>query len=110
MKKKNNYTKKQLSILGFTGISMAVATLVACSNQGATTTDSEAISAKSQPSSAQPSGAQLWSNNCARCHNFRDPSSYSDKQWEIAGLHMRTRANLTGGDYRKILEFLKNSN
>jgi len=108
MKKINNCTKKQLSILsilGFTGISIAVATLVACSNQGTTTTDSEPISAI-----PQPSGAQLWANNCASCHNFRDPSSYSDKQWEIAGLHMRTRANLTGGDYRKILEFLKNSN
>jgi len=105
MKKKINHTKRHLSILGFTGIYIAVATLGACSNQGTATTDSEAI-----PVKLKPSGAQLWAINCATCHNFRDPSSYSDKQWEIAGLHMRTRANLTGEDYREILEFLKNSN
>ena len=53
------------------------------------------------------SGAQLWVEQCQRCHNVRSPSSYSPAQWEVAMLHMRVRANLTPEQHRKILEFLK---
>lgn len=56
------------------------------------------------------SGAQLWGENCARCHNIRPPQSLTDAQWEIAGMHMRTRANLSGIVTRKIIEFLKTAN
>jgi cytochrome c5 len=52
-------------------------------------------------------GAQLWAENCQRCHNMRSPSSYNDAQWEVAMLHMRVRANLTPEEHKKILEFLK---
>jgi mono/diheme cytochrome c family protein len=55
------------------------------------------------------SGAQMWAENCNRCHNVRSPQSYSPAQWEVAMLHMRVRANLTGEETRKILEFLKSS-
>jgi cytochrome c5 len=53
------------------------------------------------------SGAQLWAEQCQRCHNLRSPSSYSPAQWEVAMLHMRIRANLTPAQHQKILEFLK---
>ena len=53
------------------------------------------------------SGAQLWADNCQRCHNTRSPSSYNDAQWEVAMMHMRVRANLTPEEHKKILEFLK---
>ena len=56
------------------------------------------------------SGAILWSENCSRCHNFRNPTSYSDLQWSVAMHHMRVRANLTADEHRKILEFLQMSN
>jgi hypothetical protein len=52
-------------------------------------------------------GAQLWADNCQRCHNTRSPSSYNDAQWEVAMMHMRVRANLTPEEHKKILEFLK---
>ena len=55
------------------------------------------------------SGAQMWAENCNRCHNVRSPQSYSPAQWDVAMLHMRVRANLTGDEARKILEFLKSS-
>lgn len=55
-------------------------------------------------------GAQLWSQNCARCHNMRPPDERSDRGWEIVVTHMRLRANLTGQDARAILEFLKSAN
>jgi hypothetical protein len=53
------------------------------------------------------SGAQLWAENCVRCHNIRSPASLSPVQWEVAMMHMRVRANLTPEEQKKILEFLK---
>ncbi len=55
-------------------------------------------------------GAQLWAQNCVRCHNIRSPSTYSDAEWEVAMHHMRIRANLTAEEHKKILEFLKSAN
>jgi len=56
------------------------------------------------------SGAELWAQTCAHCHNPRSPAGYSDGKWELAMRHMRTQANLSAEQYRKILEFLKASN
>ena len=56
---------------------------------------------------AEKGGAQLWAENCQRCHNMRSPSSYNDAQWEVVMMHMRVRANLTPEEHKKILEFLK---
>jgi hypothetical protein len=55
-------------------------------------------------------GAQLWAENCIRCHNIRNPASLSDRQWEIVLHHMRVRANLTTREHELILEFLKAAN
>ena len=61
--------------------------------------------------SASPKGgAQLWSENCGRCHNFRPPQYYSDAQWDVSVHHMRLRANLTGDEARTITKFLQSSN
>lgn len=59
---------------------------------------------------AEKPGAMLWGENCGRCHNVRPPSSLSDEQWDVAVLHMRTRANLTADEAEKIAEFLKAGN
>lgn len=59
---------------------------------------------------AMKSGAQLWGENCVRCHNVPSPSIYSDKQWELVTSHMRLRANLTKEETIKITEFLKTAN
>lgn len=59
---------------------------------------------------AQKPGAMLWGENCGRCHNVRTPSDYTDAQWDVAVLHMRTRANLTAVEAQRIVEFLKSSN
>ena len=52
-------------------------------------------------------GAELWAENCIRCHNVRSPSSYSAGRWDVVMLHMRIRANLTPEEHKKILEFLR---
>ncbi|WP_341582653.1 cytochrome c [Marinobacter metalliresistant] len=55
-------------------------------------------------------GAQSWADNCARCHNMRDPAEFRDDVWEPTLLHMRMRAGLTGQEVRDIQAFLQKSN
>ena len=55
------------------------------------------------------SGAILWQETCSRCHNLRTPSQYSAAQWEVAVMHMRVRAKLTGEQARSIEQFLKSA-
>ncbi len=55
-------------------------------------------------------GAQMWVENCMRCHNLRQPRERSDREWETIGLHMRIRANLTAVEHRQIVKFLKSAN
>jgi hypothetical protein len=54
--------------------------------------------------------AQVWAENCNRCHNYRPPGEFSDAQWDVIVHHMRVRANLTAKEHQTIVEFLKASN
>ena len=56
---------------------------------------------------AAKSGAQLWAENCQRCHNTPSPASFSHEQWVTVGLHMQTRAQLTDKERDKIIAFLQ---
>lgn len=67
-------------------------------------------SAGSDTKTAQKGPAQLWAENCTRCHNGRPPGEFSDSQWDVIAHHMRVRANLTAEEHRQILAFLKASN
>ncbi len=60
--------------------------------------------------SAMKSGAQLWGENCIRCHNTPSPETFGDVEWDVAVMHMRIRANLTEDESLKIAEFLKTAN
>lgn len=55
---------------------------------------------------AAKSGAQLWAENCQRCHNPPSPASFSHEQWVTIGMHMQTRAHLTEKEKDKIISFL----
>ncbi len=55
-------------------------------------------------------GAKAWAQNCARCHEMRNPRELRDDQWKPVVTHMRIRAGLTGAQARDILEFLQGSN
>ena len=48
------------------------------------------------------SGNTLWSKNCIRCHNSPPSSAYTNEQWEVIGMHMQIRANLTDVDTKKL--------
>jgi hypothetical protein len=52
-------------------------------------------------------GAQLWAENCQRCHTMRSPSEYSGAKLEVVMQHMRVIANLTPEEHKQIVEFLK---
>ncbi len=59
---------------------------------------------------AMKSGAQLWGENCLRCHNAPPPDQFSDSDWNVIGTHMEITADLTQDEATKIFEFLKSAN
>ncbi len=59
---------------------------------------------------ADESGAQLWAENCNRCHNAPAPGEFNNANWDIVGAHMQVRANLTKTDVNKVIDFLKGTN
>ncbi len=59
---------------------------------------------------ADKSGAQLWGENCQRCHNVPSPTTFGKENWEVVGTHMKIRANLTETEKDKVVEFLQSSN
>ncbi|HEV3225094.1 MAG TPA: cytochrome c [Puia sp.] len=84
---------KYISVLFITGFGLFVGvTFLGCKA-------SQQVSAKS--------GAQLWAENCQRCHNTPSPASFSPEQWETVGMHMQTRALITDEEKTKIVNFLK---
>ena len=66
-----------------------------------------ALALFSGKSTSDLGGAELWAQTCNHCHNLRSPATYGPVQWEVALYDMRVRANLTGEEQRKILEFMK---
>ncbi len=103
---------KPIQMLVLTGLGCA--TLAGCSTERQLADrEPEPIAMAQVSTEASPivaGGAQLWAQNCIRCHNIRNPASLSDRQWEIVLHHMRVRANLTADEHRSILQFLKAAN
>ena len=93
----------------FVGLLLAV---VGCSDGGASPGAALAKPATTTPLAAKSTKgrAQIWSENCMRCHNMRPPDWYSDAEWDLAMQHMRVRGYLTGQQQKEILELLQASN
>ena len=102
---KSNLHNK-LTGLGWIGLVALISAIAGCA------TPEKTAQTEPLPEAAVASkgGAQLWSENCTRCHYGRSPASYSDAQWEVAMIHMRTSANLTADEHHQILEFLQSAN
>lgn len=56
---------------------------------------------------AEKSGAQLWGENCNRCHSAPSQDQYAKDQWGIIGTHMKLKAGITNDEMNKIVAFLK---
>ena len=94
------------AVVGFTALTiLGCAGSTQTDKSTAATTDTEAVAAV-----PAKTGNQLWSENCAMCHNSRDPGEFSDAQWAVIGDHMRLQANLTGKQEREIIKFLQAAN
>src|ERR1700722_16341472 len=96
------WTKTTLSVL----TAIALLTVIGCAAKPAGPAG-ESPQAPAQP--VPQGGAQLWAENCSRCHNLRPPQSYDDAQWATVVHHMRLRANLDGSEAKLIAEFLQAS-
>ncbi|MHB8519652.1 MAG: hypothetical protein ACYDH9_02730 [Limisphaerales bacterium] len=111
MKTKITWLAAGMSSLALLGAALAVAGCATPTSRTATGAAAAAptsvAAAKTGP--AAKGGAELWGETCGHCHNIRSPSSYSDAQWDVVMMHMRVRANLTGEEQRKILQFLKSA-
>ncbi len=88
--------KKMAILLFFFGALIGGSALLSCSGSQALVTEK--------------TGAQLWGENCVRCHNAPTPPAFNDYQWETIAVHMRVRASLTEEEVNKIVEFLKMAN
>lgn len=103
---KTNGIGRLASLLLVSGLSLG---LGACATEKTADPPGQTAPEKSE-GEPKKGAAQIWAENCGRCHNVRSPSSYSDAQWEVIGHHMRVRGYLTGEEQRTIVEFLKAGN
>ncbi len=55
-------------------------------------------------------GAQVFADNCARCHQARAGSERTDLEWIAIVAHMRARANFTKSQAAAVLAFLQATN
>jgi len=100
--------KQLLPVIAFALVTVAFGTGLALS-QGSAVAAETATSTQPDPMQFAR-GAKTWADNCARCHNMRDPKELRDDQWRAAMMHMRVRAGLTGPEAEDILKFLQGSN
>ena len=52
-------------------------------------------------------GAEVFNNNCARCHNARSLDEFSLQEWEVIMPHMREKAHLTGKETDAVMDFIR---
>lgn len=57
------------------------------------------------PASPADRGQQVFVHNCSRCHAA--PEGFPASIAATIAMHMRVRANLSAGDYKALLRFLK---
>lgn len=69
-----------------------------------------AVAAQQQDGNLVVEGAQVYGANCARCHNLRSPTEFTDLQWRTIIAQMRARANLTRRQARAVLAFVQSTN
>ncbi len=83
-------------------LAVIIASGCASPEPGPTTRAAEAKPAKGR--------AELWQQNCSTCHNARSSKHYSDEEWDIAMMHMRTRGYITARETKLILEYIQAGN
>lgn len=102
-----------VQLFGFATIATALGIAGCATVGGQSASSTQATPAKSEAvattASSGKTGAQLWAENCNRCHNYRSPSEFSASEWPLIVHEMRVRAPLTGEQERKITKFLQSA-
>lgn len=68
------------------------------------------VTALAQDAAAVAEGAQLYGQNCVRCHTARSPMERTDREWVTIVNHMRARANLRKSEAQAMIAFLQATN
>lgn len=53
------------------------------------------------------SGAEIYNDNCARCHNPRPIQEFSESEWSVILPHMREKSHLTGKEAATLSRYFK---
>lgn len=77
---------------------------IALASQAAPSPDSTKQPATTQNHGAQPTGEEVFNNNCARCH--MPPMAISPRITGTVVMHMRVRARLSREDEKLLLKYL----
>lgn len=97
-------TRRFESIIVAMGLAAAMASSPAFASADAATDNGRLA-----PSAAR--GKKAWTENCARCHEMREPKDLADREWPAVIRHMRVRGNLTGQEERDLFKlFIKGNN
>ena len=98
----NKYTLRKISL--FLGLLLMIVSITSVFEARAQGEENEEVK------ESELSGADLWSQNCSRCHNVRNPQEFNDAQWNIIVSHMRVIGGIPGAQARAILKFLHETN
>ncbi|WP_019603389.1 c-type cytochrome [Teredinibacter turnerae] len=52
-------------------------------------------------------GAEVFNNNCVRCHNARSTDEFTLAEWAVIMPHMREKAHLTGAETNAVMDFFR---
>ncbi|ACV26704.1 MULTISPECIES: c-type cytochrome [Kangiella] len=53
------------------------------------------------------SGAEIYNDNCARCHNPRPIQEFTGADWSVIVPHMREKGHLTGEEARVLEKYIQ---
>ncbi len=95
------------TIIAIIGTSVAASLLAVC-GCGSQTDEVPAGQSGFFPH-VQKSGAQVWAENCVRCHIPRPATQYTAQQWDLITSHMRLRCDLNGEEQRAVYHFMSGS-
>ena len=98
------YTLKQIPLF------LSLVLIIVLISLGSKINAQEDAQLKQELKESELSGADLWSQNCSRCHNIRSPQEYNDAQWNIIVSHMRVIGGIPGAQARAIIKFLQETN
>ncbi len=99
-------------------VSLVVMSAAALAGCGSSTSKPTTASAKPLPShplitfkdpAKKETGAEIWAQNCMRCHQLRSPAQYNAAEWSVIIQYMRLKAGLTGVQAKKVLAFLQSA-